>query len=44
MADTSWLALGAAVGYGGLATYAVALAVRIRRARRAMGRLRGEQP
>lgn len=36
MSDIGWVALGASVGYGGLAAYAAALGLRARRTRRAI--------
>ena len=44
MADTGWLVLGAGVGYGGLAIYATALAIRTRRAGRAVRQLQQGRP
>jgi hypothetical protein len=38
--DIGWVILGASVGYGGLAVYAVALAIRTRRAHRTLAQLR----
>ena len=43
MADLGWVALGASVGYGGLALYATMLVVRTRRTHRALRQLQGRE-
>ena len=43
MSELTWVFLGAAVGYGGLAAYAVSLIVRARRTGRMLLKLQEEQ-